>query len=152
MIGLFIGLLLGGALFMGPLKPVGTNGQVASISSEKQISNAANSPISSNSTAISDEDSTGTVKQILQGAKAQIQTEDMASYYDKLIAAYDLDNPNPNQSASGLGALSSIVDIQKINYAAMSMPLIEAGKNIKDADIARFYYKFLQDTGWDIKP
>jgi hypothetical protein len=152
MIGLFIGLLLGGALFMGPLKPVGTNGQVASISSEKQISNAANSPISSNSTAISDEDSTGTVKQILQGAKAQIQTEDMASYYDKLIAAYDLDNPNPNQSTNGLGALSSIVDIQKINYAAMSMPLIEAGKNIKDADIARFYYKFLQDTGWDIKP
>ena len=137
---------------MGPLKPVGTNGQVASISSEKQISNAANSPISSNSTAISDEDSTGTVKQILQGAKAQIQTEDMASYYDKLIAAYDLDNPNPNQSTNGLGALSSIVDIQKINYAAMSMPLIEAGKNIKDADIARFYYKFLQDTGWDIKP
>jgi hypothetical protein len=152
MIGLFIGLLLGGALFMGPLKPVGTNGQVASISSEKQISNAANSPISSNSTAISDEDSTGTVKQILQGAKAQIQTEDMASYYDKLVAAYDLDNPNPNQSTNGLGALSSIVDIQKINYAAMSMPLIEAGKNIKDADIARFYYKFLQDTGWDIKP
>jgi len=152
MIGLFIGLLLGGALFMGPLKPVGANGQVASISSEKQISNAANSSVSSNSTTISDEDSAGTVKQILHGAKAQIQTEDMASYYDKLVAAYDLDNPNPNQSTNGLGALSSIVDIQKINYAAMSMPLIEAGKNIKDADIARFYYKFLQDTGWDIKP
>ncbi len=149
---------------MGPLKPVVTNGQVTATSPAEQVSNTVNSPnsyassiVSTSSTdsvssANADEVSLSTVKSILEGAKSQIQTQDMAQYYDKLITAYDLDNTDTNQTSNGSGALSSLTDIQKINYAAMSTPLIEAGKNIKDKDIAKFYYKFLQDTGWDIKP
>lgn len=134
---------------MGPLKPVGTNGQVDQVSPGKTVSKVANTPGSSSNSTITEKVSLDTVKQILESAKSQIQNEDMAQYYDKLIAAYDLDNKN--QSANGSGALSSLTDIQSINYAAASMPLIEAGKNIKDTEIAKFYYKFLQDTGWDIK-
>ena len=161
---------------MGPLKPNAANGQVAAVSPEKQVSSVvdgAGSPAdfatsissvksvgstnyasstSSASSDNSDEVSLGTVQQILESAKSQIQTEDTAQYYDKLIAAYNLDNSNTSQSSNGSGALSSLVDIQQIDYAAMSMPLIEAGKNITDEDISKFYYKLLQDSGWDIKP
>ncbi|MDD5288571.1 MAG: hypothetical protein PHY28_05610 [Dehalococcoidales bacterium] len=144
-VGLFIGLILAGALFFGPLKPIVTEGQEGTVSSQTQLTNTAND---------TDMYSSGNVQQMLQEAKAQIRTAETGQYYDKLVTGYDIKDTTLTESQiiDESSVLSVMPDIQRINNTAASMPLIEAGKDIKDEDIAKFYYKLLEDSGWNIKP
>lgn len=142
---------------MGPLKPIATKGQAETVSPATQVTSAPNNTdavSNANTSSNPETPSTGNVQQMLQDAKAQIQTKETADYYDKLVAGYDIQDTTLNQSQilDASSVLSAIPDIQKISNNAATMPLIEAGKNINDEDIAKFYYKLLQDSGWDIKP
>lgn len=146
MIGLFIGLLLAGALFVGPLKPMVIKGQLAGTSSaQTSLENPSEE---------SDVCSSGNVQQILQDAKSQIRTEATGKYYDKLLGEYDLKDTTLTESQiiEEASVLTVLPDIQRISNTAASMPLVQAGKDIKDEDIAKFYYRLLQDSGWNIKP
>ncbi|MCX6013830.1 MAG: hypothetical protein NTV30_10630 [Chloroflexi bacterium] len=55
----------------------------------------------------------------------------------------DIDVSTPTESES--------IDFEKFLYNALTMPLEEAGKQITDKDLARYYYKLLQNSGWNIK-
>ena len=47
--------------------------------------------------------------------------------------------------ASGLANL--LPDVAKIHRTAMDMPLIEAGKGIKDKELSDFYQSFISSIG-----
>jgi hypothetical protein len=80
----------------------------------------------------------------LKQAGAEINDEDIAEYYQLLMEQFNLvdgiqvsDEMDPFPDINGIVRLSA------------SLPLQEAGKNIRDEDIARFYHDFLQDVGWE---
>jgi len=92
------------------------------------------------------------ITSMLNEARGKIRGQETRKYYDNLVAAYDLDEPS-----SGAGQAEypdeqeTLPDIEKIQNAALTLPLQEAGKRIKDKEIADFYYKFLKDAGWGIE-
>lgn len=81
---------------------------------------------------------------ILEQVRSEIQDPDTASYYDKLITAYDLPQTSGNETVDDL-ALSA--DIDNIQQVAVLLPLQQAGEEIQDPDIAKFYYSYLDEAG-----
>jgi len=84
----------------------------------------------------------------LRQVESEIGDSDTRAYYDKLMAAYDIDNwptSATQPAASSPGGL--LPDINGICRVALTLPLQEAGNRIKDREIAEFYRKFLSDTG-----
>ena len=77
----------------------------------------------------------------LKSAGAQINDAGTRAFYEKLIAGYGLDEASGNVTEDWLP------DIDRIQRHALVLPLQEAGKNIRDKDIAAFYAKFLRDCG-----
>ena len=92
--------------------------------------------------------SLGDLTTAFQQVRSEIQDPDTREFYDKLIGEYDLGDSLLNvagmESADGQTALP---DIKRIQQAALTLPLLEAGKQIRDKDIAEFYRRFLQETG-----
>jgi hypothetical protein len=88
----------------------------------------------------------------LQEAGKNIQDEEMAQFYQKLLQEYELDDPSswttPDESSDPEDV---IPDVGKISHTALTLPLQEAGKNIRDEEIAQFYYNLLRDAGWTIE-
>ena len=76
----------------------------------------------------------------LKRAGDQIVDPDTKAFYDKLTSSYDLDQV----SNADYGWLPDIDNIQR---SALALPLQEAGKNIKDRNIADFYARFLAEVG-----
>jgi hypothetical protein len=76
----------------------------------------------------------------LKQAGERIVEPGTKAFYDKLISGYDLDQ------ATNAGD-EWLPDVDYIQRSAITLPLQEAGKQIKDADIADFYARFLADTG-----
>jgi hypothetical protein len=96
---------------------------------------------------------TAAVSSMLDEARAKIKGADTREYYDELVAAYELDEPSSLTVETENSNVQEIVpDIEKIQQKALTMPLQEAGKQIKDKELADFYYRFLEDSGWTIKP
>jgi len=88
----------------------------------------------------------------LEEARDSIQDEDIGQYYDSLTAKYDLNNLTALQvRADNSNTEDKLPDIEKIQTVAVMLPLEEAGKNIRDAEIAEFYYKFLNGIGLKIQ-
>ena len=72
-------------------------------------------------------------------------------YLNKLVQTYDLEN-FPPVTTDGNGLTEILPDIKSVNENAVNLPLIEAGKTIRDEDIAAFYYDFLKKAGFTINP
>jgi hypothetical protein len=84
----------------------------------------------------------------LNAVAVEIQDQDISEFYDKLISQYELQEASANVTQVASSNLQEVLpDIKRIQYTAISLPLLEAGKRIQDEDIAEFYSKFLKDTG-----
>ncbi len=139
-IGLLVGMVLMGALFMGPLSQSTAAGKSADSSQP-----AASADIA--------EIYREALISPLQKAGGEIQDADIQQFYQKLLREYNLDAVSPEALRVEQSGLTELLpDIENINQTALSLPLQEAGKNIQDKEIAQFYYKFLKDAGWEIGP
>ena len=76
----------------------------------------------------------------LKQAGEQIVDPSTKAFYDKLTSGYNLDQ------AENAGD-EWLPDVDNIQRSAITLPLQEAGKNIKDQDIANFYARFLAEIG-----
>ena len=140
MIGLLVGMVLMGALFMGPLSQTPVAGKSADSSQPETPTGIA-------------ETYRKALISPLQKAGDEIRDADIQQFYQKLLREYNLDEVSSEASrAEDSGLIDLLPDIKNINQTALSLPLQEAGKNIRDKEIARFYYKFLKDVGWEIGP
>jgi hypothetical protein len=146
-VGFLIGTVMVSALFMGPLRPLVTNGEDGDGTPPPVVTPV--SPAEDTDTYTS-----GDIRQMLQDVRGQITTEDTRRYFDKLMACYDLKDTTltPEQITDESSVLAVLPDMQKIHNAAVTLPLIEAGNQIKDPEIARYYYELLSGAGWNLQP
>ncbi len=93
--------------------------------------------------ASENETTTQDIIDMLAQARSGITDEDTLVYYDKLVAGYQLTDSQGNPV--------EVPDIDKIQYTALTLPLEEAGKQIRDPEIREFYYQFLADSGFEIE-
>ncbi len=137
-IGLFVGMVLMGVLFLGPLSQASANGQA------EEYSQSASRP---------------DIEEVfresfllpLQKAGDEIQDADNRQFFRQLVESYDLETPVTASSPKKFSLSYLLPDIESINSSALSLPLKEAGKNIHDPEIARFYYDLLKRSGWMIE-
>jgi len=135
-IGIFTGMILAGALFMGPLSQISATAQSVDTSLTETPADSA-------------EIYRQALISALQKAGDEIEGEDIDQFYRKLTREYELDKASPGTAqAEPTNPMDVLPDIKNINQKALSLPLQEAGKNIRDKEIARFYYKLLKDAGW----
>jgi hypothetical protein len=81
-------------------------------------------------------------------ASGDIKNQDISQFYQKLLQSYELNNTNASSDES-LGLASLLPDIKNIYKTASDLPLKEAGKQIKDKEIAEFYNNFISAIGVD---
>jgi hypothetical protein len=138
-VGLFIGMILTGILFMGPLSLIPMIAQSDGPGlTETPVGNA--------------EIYRKAIISSLQEAGEEIQDSDTERFYWKLIRGYELGRPSPGTAqAEGSSPTEVLPDIKKINHRALTLPLQEAGRNIQDEETAQFYYKLMKDAGWTIE-
>ena len=90
---------------------------------------------------------------ILQQVADEIGDSDNAEFYRLLIQGYNLDQPPSGTDPAGpTNPEEQFSDFQAINQRAITLPLEEAGKTIRDEDIAEFYDRFLERAGWTTVP
>lgn len=139
-IGLFIGMLLMGLLY-----------NVGILSLTSSTAKAEGSSLADTLPDITEIYHEALVRP-LQEAGGEIQDSDIAQFYQKLLREYGLDEPSSGITQDEhLGLAGMLPDIENINYTALALPLQEAGRNIQDKEIAEFYYRFLEATGWTSK-
>lgn len=139
-IGFITSVILTGVLFMGPLSQVPTTAQAD-----------GSSPAETPPDIL--EFYQKSLTSPLREAGNEIRGKDMGQFYGKLLREYELNELPQETAQSGLPSLTrAIPDIKKIDNAAITLPLREAGRNIQDEDIARFYYQLLESAGWEIEP
>ncbi len=86
----------------------------------------------------------------LNNAISEVKDPELAQFSRKLLQAYELDKSVETGSGTEQASLTNLVpDIKKIQKAAMNMPLQEAGKQIKDAELSEFYKGFIASIGAD---
>jgi hypothetical protein len=84
----------------------------------------------------------------LNKAISEIKDPDLASFSQKLVQSYDLENTTANTSDQS--SLSNLLpDVAKIEKNAIDMPLKEAGKQLQDKDLSDFYNRFITSCGVD---
>ena len=138
-VGLLVGMILTGILFMGPLSPT----PITAHSEDASLTEVPSDNIATYRE---------TIISVLQAAGDEIQDNDTAQFYQKLVQEYELDEPYTGVAPAEQSSLMELLpDIKNINQKALTLPLQEAGKNIRDEEIARFYYKFLKDAGWTLE-
>ncbi len=137
-IGLFAGMVLMGALFLGPLSQASASGQ-----SEEDSRSGFPSDIA------------GAFRESsllpLQEAENDIQDADNRRFYRQLVESYHLEATTPASSPEQFSLSELLPDIESINSSALSLPLKEAGKNIHDPELAWFYFDLLKRSGWMIE-
>lgn len=136
--GFFIGIVLAGALFLGPLHPTTTK------------ATEDTGATSGNETTI---DLSGVdIKLMLTDTASKIDDADTRQYYQTLMDRYQIDQlPSASERSGNSSVLDILPDMQRVSNSAIVLPLEEAGKNIRDPDIARFYQKLLSDAGWNVQ-
>ncbi|MEE9398979.1 MAG: hypothetical protein V3V23_01785 [Dehalococcoidales bacterium] len=134
-IGLFMGMLLTGALFMGVLAANPANGQSGDFNLTDMLPDI---------TGIYHE----SLISPLQEAGKEVTDSDIGRMYQKLLREYEL-NELSREAGQGenFNPAKMLPDIQNINRVAITLPLEEAGKNIQDEEIAQFYSEFLESAG-----
>lgn len=136
--GFGVGAALAAGLFLGPFQAASTNAEETP-------------PVSGNNTEI--DLSSLDIKLMLTTAGEEIQTPDTRRYYDTLMGRYHIDEfPTPTMEALTVDPVSLLPDIDRIAASAITTPLMEAGRAIQDPDLARFYWKLLGDSGWNLTP
>ncbi len=80
-------------------------------------------------------------------AAAEVKDEKLAAFLNKFVSAMNLEKQTTTSANSESGMANLLPDIKAINKAALTMPLKEAGKDIKDKEIAQFYNEFLKNSG-----
>ena len=141
MVGLMCGATLSAVLFMvfgGALSSTPVTGQSDSSTTTETLTD--NTTFREN------------IYLLLQDAGDEIQDYDTWRFYQKLVQAYELDEVPETEPGEDPTAAEILPDLNKINFVALYLPLEEAGRNIQDEELARFYYKFLQSAGWSISP
>ena len=84
----------------------------------------------------------------LNKAVGEVKDPEIAGFSQKLIQAYDLEKTASNSNVDDASGLANLLpDVAKIHRTAMDMPLIEAGKQIKDKELAEFYQSFISRCG-----
>jgi hypothetical protein len=84
----------------------------------------------------------------LNKAVGGVKDPEIASFSQKLIQAYELENTASGSNGDDASGLSNLLpDVAKIHRTAMDMPLKEAGKQIKDKELADFYQSFISSIG-----
>lgn len=137
-IGLFTGMVLMGALFLGPLSPASASGHAEE--SGRPVSRPDIAGVFRESSLLP-----------LQKAGDEIQDADDRRFYRQLVKSYRLEAPAAAASPEQFSLSELLPDIKLINSSALSLPLKEAGKNIHDPEIARFYFDLLERSGWMIE-
>ena len=113
------------------------------LTSSTSASSQNNEPYESSPSDATDIDKEGILNTLKQ-AGAEINDKDIAEYYQLLVEQLDsLDGIQVSDE------MDPFPDINGIVRLSASLPLQEAGKNIEDEDIARFYHDFLEDVGWE---
>lgn len=86
----------------------------------------------------------------LNNAISELKDPELAQFSKKLLQAYELDKAPETGSGAEHASLANLVpDIKKIHKTAMNLPLQEAGKQIKDAELSEFYKSFIASIGAD---
>jgi hypothetical protein len=85
-----------------------------------------------------------------QMAEAEITDNATAGFYRILMEKYGLDADLSSTDEAELVRL--LPDIKNIEEAALNTPLLEAGKNIRDPALARFYAELLKRHNLDAGP
>ena len=84
----------------------------------------------------------------LAKAVSEVKDPEIAGFSQKLIQAYGLENTASQSNVDGASGLANLLpDVAKIHRTAMDMPLIEAGKGIKDKELSDFYQSFISSIG-----
>lgn len=91
------------------------------------------------------------ISSLLEKAGNEITDEDIAGYYEQLCDGYGLDEQSSAMVQQEPFAATDIVPVENINRTALSSVLKGAGSDIRDKEIAEFYYQFLEKAGWDIE-
>ncbi len=137
-IGLVIGIILTGALFMGPF---------AEFPSRAEAANSSPLEVPDNIAEVYRE----SLLAPLRNAGDEITDAETSRFYHKLMQEYELDEIANETTGTEADTLSNLMpDFEKVHKAATLLPLQEAGKNIRDEEIKQFYYKLLEDAGWDL--
>ena len=134
-IGILAGMILTGAILTGPLS----------------MNTAAGMPGSTESSDSSPEDleiNPLVIGDTLRQAGENIRDEDTRRYYNLLIEEYNLTEGSYISIGEDPEQVVLLPDIENIAQKALMLPLVEAGKNIQDEEITRYYYKLLKDSGW----
>ncbi len=103
---------------------------------------------------VTEQELIGTIREAmlspLQMTINESASTDSGKFLNVLVNEYGLEDlPQANQEGTGLVGL--VPDFKSINEKAINLPLAEAGKNIRDKEIAVFYYDFLQRSGFDVR-
>jgi hypothetical protein len=88
------------------------------------------------------------ITQPLNKAASESTDPDIAKFSQNLIKSYELDKQKNSFNDEDPSSLSNLLpDIFTINKKALTAPLQQAGKLIKDKDISEFYYRFISTLG-----
>ncbi len=84
----------------------------------------------------------------LTKAVSEVKDPEIAAFSQKLVQSYGLDNTASQSNVNDASAPANLLpDIVKIQRTAMDMPLVEAGKQIKDKELSDFYQSFIASIG-----
>jgi Zn-dependent protease with chaperone function len=84
----------------------------------------------------------------LARAVSEVKDPQIAEFSQKLVQAYGLENAASQSNVDDASGLANLLpDVAKIHRTAMDMPLIEAGKQMKDKELSDFYQSFISSIG-----
>lgn len=84
----------------------------------------------------------------LSKAVSEVKDPEIAAFSQKLVQAYGLENTVAQSNVDDASGLVTLLpDVAKIHKTAMDMPLIEAGKQLKDKELSDFYQSFISSIG-----
>jgi hypothetical protein len=133
--GILAGMILTGAILMGPLSLNSAAGMSGESDSYDPVSEVPEiSPL--------------IIRDTLEQAGENIEDEDTRRYYDLLTAEYNLTEGSYVSIGEDPDNVVLLPDIDNIARKALTLPLVEAGANIHDEEISRYYYELLRDSGW----
>lgn len=108
------------------------------------ISKANSSQADPASTELTDEALTAP----LTRAVSEVKDPQIAAFSQKLVQTYGLeDTASQSNVDDASGLVNLLPDVAKIHRTAMDMPLIEAGKQLKDKELSDFYQSFISSIG-----
>jgi hypothetical protein len=80
----------------------------------------------------------------LNKAVSEVSDPSLSKFSQDLIKSYNLDSHKSIESSDEMSWLANLLpDIYNINRNALTEPLIQAGKSLKDKELVEYYHRFL---------